>query len=303
MTIKNNPVESTYDQPFDGKKIKYCFVITPIGNVGSEVYVKANGLIDAVIRPVLNDLGYEVEAAHHINSSGSISNQIIERLLESDLVVANLTGLNPNVMYELAVRHAKRLPVVSLAENGTKLPFDIQAERTLFYDDSMSGVEDLKPRFQKSIESINFSSVSHDNPIYRVAKELVMQKVEKSDADEFIMKKMVEMTSSINYLSNSISEIKNTSRDYVPQITKVSRTVPIMVELNLPNLSPQGITKLETLVRNNTGEIIKILKNKDSSISYLLTFDKEENINHFKLALNQNGLQGATKFDLRILNS
>lgn len=190
------------NQAISPSKNKYCFVITPIGNVGSDIFIKANGLIDAVIRPVLTELGYEVEAAHHISASGSISNQIIEKLLESELVVANLTGLNPNVMYELAVRHAKRLPVISLAENGTKLPFDIQAERTLFYEDSMSGVEDLKPRFLKAVKSIDFNSENHDNPIYRAAKSQLMQKIATTDTERYILDKMDQIFMQLNVISN-----------------------------------------------------------------------------------------------------
>ena len=110
---------------------KSCFVVTPIGADNSETRRAADGLIKAVIKPILDELDIETYVAHEISDPGSITNQVIKHILEDDLVVANLTELNPNVMYELAVRHCAGRPFVVLAEKETRLPFDIAQERNL----------------------------------------------------------------------------------------------------------------------------------------------------------------------------
>lgn len=178
----------------NGSGSKKCFIVTPLGAVGSETRKKAEGVIDSVLRPILEkDFKYEVIVPHEIDQLGSITQQIIIHLLNDELVIANLTGLNPNVMYELAVRHAARKAVVCIAEEGTVLPFDIAAERIAFYDDKMAGVNILKKKLAGAIESAE-QDQEHDNPIYRAKMGFEMQKVvvEKATSTEDYMFKMIE---------------------------------------------------------------------------------------------------------------
>lgn len=144
MSKSRSNSEVAKNAPEISPELKKCFIVTPIGEPNSEINQKAFGLINAVMRPALELFSYQPIAASDISTPGSINKQIIIRLYEDDLVIANLTGLNPNVMYELAVRHAIRKPVIIMAEKGTKLPFDLIDQRCIFYEDSLYGVEKAK---------------------------------------------------------------------------------------------------------------------------------------------------------------
>lgn len=91
-----------------------------------------------ILKPILKKYGFnDIKPAYEIMVFGIIETQIVERILNDDLVVANLTENNPNVMYELAIRHATAKPIIQVCENGTVLPFNIQNSRTIFYENSI----------------------------------------------------------------------------------------------------------------------------------------------------------------------
>ena len=181
---------------------KKCFVVTPIGPSDSTTRRKAQGILDLVIKPVLDAKGVETFVAHEISALGSITKQILEHLLKDDLVIANLTELNPNVMYELAVRHAKRLPVVTIAEEGTVLPFDISDERTIFYKNDMAGAYELKPKLDVAIDEA-LKDENPDNPIYRVAESIIVRESsETPPADKYIIDRLDSLENNLLKYAN-----------------------------------------------------------------------------------------------------
>ncbi|MFT9245622.1 MAG: hypothetical protein ABF500_10290, partial [Liquorilactobacillus satsumensis] len=91
--VKNQNCESQEQNPEKRK----CFVIMPIGEENSPVRKKSEGLLESVIKPVLSNLNIEPVVPSEMSKPGLITNQIIKEIVNDDLVIANLTGLNPNV--------------------------------------------------------------------------------------------------------------------------------------------------------------------------------------------------------------
>ena len=90
---------------------KRCFVIAPIGDPASAERDRSDKVLKFLVAPVVEPLGYSTPLrADHLAKPGLITAQVIEHLLEDDLVIADLTGANANVYYELAIRHAVKGP-------------------------------------------------------------------------------------------------------------------------------------------------------------------------------------------------
>lgn len=113
-----------------------CFVIMPFSQSSddhTEEYWTNhfNNFLKPLIEEIPEVEAYRVESLH-----GDIIKQIITDLMVAPIVVAELTDHNPNVFWELGVRQSFKYNTITIAEEGTKLPFDVSIKATLFYNPS-----------------------------------------------------------------------------------------------------------------------------------------------------------------------
>jgi len=120
-------VENEAEEDFS----KICFYITPIGDPGSEHRRHSDFMMEYIIQPAVKEFGLKVIRADQMSKPGMIGKQVIEHILRSRLVVADLSFHNPNVFYELCLRHTTRLPTVQLKREVDTIPFDLNQYRTI----------------------------------------------------------------------------------------------------------------------------------------------------------------------------
>ncbi len=203
---------------------KKCFFITPIGNSKSTEFEKLEGLIDNVLNPVLKEKGYELIVAHTIQNLGSINDQIFKNIIEADLIISNLTGLNANVMYETAVAHSFGKPTIMISETETNLPFDLKVDRTIFFDDNIRGTGILKSEIIKKISHLEEDN-NLDNPVVRVIESSkISERISKESltSDETIMKMLINLSDEVASLRRfqkseyrNINNSKNNREDSI----------------------------------------------------------------------------------------
>lgn len=182
---------------------KECFFIAPIGDDGSEIRDRTNMLMEYIVRESVAEFNYSVSRADQLDQPGSITNQIIEKTVNSDLVIADLTGHNPNVFYELAVRHATGRPCIQLIHSADGIPFDINDERTIKYGLEVDEAEKAKKEIKGQLESLEDENLDFDNPISRSADMESLR--ESGDPADQNLAKILEM---VQRLDTKIDEIE-----------------------------------------------------------------------------------------------
>lgn len=143
-------------------------MITPIGKDGSDIRKNADEVLEYIINPICEKYGYSVVRADKMSNSGLITKAIIEQIISADLVIADLTGSNPNVFYELAIRHSYRKPAIQIIKGAMEIPFDVANMRTISYDTTLSGADVAKKDIEAMLKSIEDGAVVH-NPVSEVS--------------------------------------------------------------------------------------------------------------------------------------
>jgi hypothetical protein len=169
MTTKQKIVahKQASPRPKEGAAKDTCFVISPIGDVGTERHAKFKEVLEYVIKRGIKDSGYDLQVlrADDIDRAGSFIKDILGSIYNSHVVIADLTEQNPNVFYELGVRHALRPRTILIAQSIDDIPSDLREYRTIVYDTSAKGAADFFARLRKLLSEIQKEPERPDNPV------------------------------------------------------------------------------------------------------------------------------------------
>jgi tetratricopeptide (TPR) repeat protein len=112
---------------------------------------ESRDLLELTIRPAAAEAGYQIGAIDDGDLTEHSIGQPAERVTSADLLVADLTGARPNVMFALGVRYSSGRPVILLAPEGTGVPFDFVTRRIIFFDRSGRGLLRLRQDLTSSL--------------------------------------------------------------------------------------------------------------------------------------------------------
>jgi hypothetical protein len=132
------------------KKVKFtqrdnhCFYLGPFSNPFDDIYR------DHVVKAVKSE-GFTIERADEIFGTEPIIEDIWEAINSASLIVADVTGRNPNVMYEIGMAHTVGKPVVIITQNIDDVPFDLKHYRCIIYNYTPKGCDYLEGKLAATV--------------------------------------------------------------------------------------------------------------------------------------------------------
>ncbi len=154
-----------------------CFVDMPFGqkpDLKSGVVVDFDQIYNKAIKPAIEECGLEALRGDEERTGGIIHGAMFARLLLAEFVVADLTLANPNVFYELGIRHAaKPFTTVPIFANVSALPFDVALVRAVGYQLkkgklTKAAAQKLKSQLAKRLWDAISGATTHDSPLFQL---------------------------------------------------------------------------------------------------------------------------------------
>ena len=118
-------------------KTKTCFVIMPISDHPDYTQGHFKRVYEYIIKPACHRAGYEAIRADDTVKANDIVSDIIKKIIDSDMAICDMSSRNPNVFYELGLRHAFNLKTTLIKDKKTSRAFDIAGLRSVEYDESL----------------------------------------------------------------------------------------------------------------------------------------------------------------------
>lgn len=251
----------------DNNRNKECFIIMPISDpIGYE-----NGhfkrVYEDIFKPSCITAGYTPIRADDVCETGMIHVSILQKLLNSDMAICDLSSHNPNVLFELGIRQAFDLPTVLVQEEGTKAIFDIAPlkyctyRKNHLYREVMEDRENITTFLTQTTESVKKGDMV--NSIIRfmnINKAIIEEGAENNNSEAY------------RYILSEITQLKNEFR-------KISEPYYTSMDTN-ENYSKilSALRQLNEMVKNGTPNVV-FLKNYNDLLERILSIGNTETRN------------------------
>ncbi|WP_338952969.1 hypothetical protein [Fusobacterium nucleatum] len=218
-------------------KEKTCFIVCPISDESSETRKRSDTLLKHLIKPVCEEeLKFKVIRIDQYPHSNSITAEIVKKLNEADLVIADTTDNNPNCFYEIGYRSALSKPLILIRDSEENIPFDVAGINIIDYKlNDLDAADNFKSKLKETISILDFSSKSESKKIDNSSDETLNK----------IFNLLLTIDNKVDkFNSNIISEI---TKNFVSSVDKKNENEVMLQFLKTVLANPKSMQSLITL--------------------------------------------------------
>jgi tetratricopeptide (TPR) repeat protein len=190
---------------------KICYAIMPYGSASQELQDHFELVFQLLIKNPAEAQGYQVIREDHLGQPGDITRNIMRHLAEGALVVADLSGQNWNVAYELGVRHALvKGGTILICDNETNMPFDVSNLKVIVYNrqSPVSRLKSVQEEMTLAIQHRESEPMDPDNSIHDIYpfEDFTVSYLEHGDSDQ--QAKLLAMTEQLEKVKQENTRLR-----------------------------------------------------------------------------------------------
>ena len=267
---------------------------------------------------------YEFTNAGDLDNQQNILRDIVEGIFKASVVIADLTGLNANVFYELGLAHAMNKKVIIITQEIDSLPFDIKSYRANEYSLKFYKLPSLKKELTKLLKGAIDGSVLYGNPVSDILPKLdngldnhleadamlaKVNTIEQENADKGFLDYLTEVNDNSAKMNVELMSMVEEITDISDSVTQASYEIDRVKSQsgNLDVSFARGICRKLSSPIDNAAQKLKVHIGNISSYwdiienSYLAVLDSKfiQNYDNLVELMNSKsgliGLQGALK--------
>jgi len=252
------------------------FVLMPFDKEFDDIY-------EQFVCSALENAGYSTVRADDIRSQRNILNDIVELIVKSNIIVADVTAINPNVFYELGISHALGKNVILLTQNVEDLPFDLQQYRVIVYDTHFTEMEEAKEDLEKYAREVREGSVTFGSPVSDFAKtrgvrirdlhekavsSSMSRELETVDADKGFLDYVADFENATNFMNDIVMGVNEKMENMKDKTRNVNMRINKMQESSEPGSASQLRQHVRELARevNNFADYVSERNDRYSDV-------------------------------------
>lgn len=238
-----------------------AFIIQQIGAKDSPERKRADEIYEGIIVPAVEGAGLEPYRADLDLTPGAITSKMLAELLNARVVIADLTGRNPNVFYELGITHSFARPLISIADSSRSLPFDAKDERIIElgeYPPNGLGLMQGQKAIALLRESLNIVLDDNYAPPTPLREVAANRSVDQLAPENPLAAEMAQMRETLEDIRRRI-----VPRAFIPQSVKEDiATLRRVITENASGLTPWDFDTLSDKTSDEQQSWVKALREK-----------------------------------------